>query len=167
MKKVISALLLATMLTACASQTGGPNMMTREDGRVSKQGVGTLAGAVAGGVVGSNVGKGKGAIAGTIVGTLLGAAVGSEIGASLDRADMAYYNNTSQQAFERAPSGQTLAWQNPDSGNSGTITPKNVYQNPDGAYCREYSQTITVGGKQQEGYGKACRQPDGSWKIVE
>lgn len=35
------------------------------------------------------------------------------------------------------------------------------------AYCREYIQTITVGNKTKEAYGKACFQPDGSWKIIE
>ena len=33
--------------------------------------------------------------------------------------------------------------------------------------CREFQQTIVVNGEQQQGYGKACRQPDGTWKIVE
>lgn len=34
------------------------------------------------------------------------------------------------------------------------------------SYCREYTKDITVGGKEVEGYGRACRQPDGSWRIV-
>ena len=34
------------------------------------------------------------------------------------------------------------------------------------AYCREYTSTATVGGRPVETYGTACRQPDGSWKIV-
>jgi hypothetical protein len=34
------------------------------------------------------------------------------------------------------------------------------------AECREFQQTITVGGQTQEAYGTACRQSDGSWKIV-
>lgn len=33
-------------------------------------------------------------------------------------------------------------------------------------YCREYNQTFTIGKKTQKGYGTACLQPDGSWKIV-
>ena len=33
--------------------------------------------------------------------------------------------------------------------------------------CREFQQTIVVNGQEQPGYGKACRQPDGTWKIVE
>ena len=33
--------------------------------------------------------------------------------------------------------------------------------------CREFQQTLVVNGQEQPGYGKACRQPDGSWKIVQ
>lgn len=35
-----------------------------------------------------------------------------------------------------------------------------------GEYCREYTQTVTIGGKTQKGYGTACLQPDGSWRMV-
>ena len=34
------------------------------------------------------------------------------------------------------------------------------------SYCREYQSTAKVDGKPAPSYGKACRQPDGSWKIV-
>jgi hypothetical protein len=39
-------------------------------------------------------------------------------------------------------------------------------QASDAPYCREYSRTVTIGGKKQESYGTACMQPDGSWKIA-
>ena len=42
-----------------------------------------------------------------------------------------------------------------------------TYKTESGQYCREYQQTITVGGKTEQGYGRACRQPDGSWRIVD
>jgi hypothetical protein len=32
--------------------------------------------------------------------------------------------------------------------------------------CREFTSTITVGNKIQQGVGTACQQPDGSWAIV-
>ncbi|MDB5406806.1 MAG: hypothetical protein JWL84_1718 [Rhodospirillales bacterium] len=32
--------------------------------------------------------------------------------------------------------------------------------------CREFQQTITVGGKPQKAYGTSCQQPDGTWKVV-
>ncbi|MBI1309472.1 MAG: hypothetical protein GC129_06490 [Proteobacteria bacterium] len=35
----------------------------------------------------------------------------------------------------------------------------------DTSYCREFTQTITIGGKTQKGYGTACLQPDGSWEL--
>jgi surface antigen len=71
-----------------------------------------------------------------------------------------------QRALETLPPGQSLPWRNPESGNSGTVTPKAYYKADNGGYCREFQQTITVGGQTQQGYGTACRQPDGSWKIV-
>lgn len=33
-------------------------------------------------------------------------------------------------------------------------------------YCREYTRTVSIGGRLQDAYGTACLQPDGSWMIV-
>ena len=63
-------------------------------------------------------------------------------------------------------SGSSQGWKNPDSGNSGTFTPTRTYQDGSGQYCREYRQTITVGDRTKEAFGTACRQPNGSWKVV-
>ena len=54
----------------------------------------------------------------------------------------------------------------PDSGNTGAVTPVRTYQTSTGQYCREYTQTITIGGEKHKSYGTACRESDGSWKIV-
>ncbi len=70
-----------------------------------------------------------------------------------------------QRAFESNQVGQPSVWTNPDSGNSGSVTPTRTYQIANGQYCREYRQTIVIGGQQQQAYGTACRQPDGSWQI--
>ena len=161
MRTWISGLVIAIMVAGCAQQ--GPH--GHRSGGVNKQDVGTLLGAIGGAAVGSNVGKGKGRIVGIAAGTLLGAALGNSIGSSLDQADLMYHHNTAQNALETGRSGSAMTWRNPDSGHYGTVTPVNVVQNDSGQYCREYTQTITVGGKQEEGYGMACRQPDGSWKI--
>lgn len=37
----------------------------------------------------------------------------------------------------------------------------------EGRYCREYTRTIYVGGRAQEGYGTACMQPDGAWEMMD
>ena len=97
----------------------------------------------------------------TMVGGLGGAA-----GNYLDQRDRQLAAKAAQSALETAPSGTTTAWKNPDNGNSGAVTPKRTYQTASGQYCREYTQTINVGGKKQTSYGTACRQPDGQWKIV-
>ena len=149
---LVSVLAGALLLAGCE---GGP-----------KQQVGTVLGAGIGAIAGSTVGDGRGQLVAIAAGTLIGSMLGSEIGKSLDKADLAYMNQTQQEALETAPSGTRSAWQNPDSGNSGAIVPQPAVQQADGTYCREFQQTITVGGQTESAYGRACRQPDGQWKIV-
>ena len=36
----------------------------------------------------------------------------------------------------------------------------------DGKYCREFTKEIRIGSRKEQGYGIACQQPDGSWKII-
>ncbi len=37
---------------------------------------------------------------------------------------------------------------------------------PSEPYCREYTQSLKIGNALQQGYGTACRQPDGSWQLM-
>ena len=130
----------------------------------TKQAVGTVGGAVLGGLLGSQIGGGSGQLWATGAGAVLGALAGSEIGKSLDRADRAYMGQTTQASLEHTRSGETSSWQNPDTGHAGTVTPTRTYRD-DGTYCREFQQSVTIGGKTEDAYGTACRQPDGTWKI--
>lgn len=154
MKKLILLIGAMFIVGACTSGQG------------QKQSGGTLIGGGLGALAGSQIGSGKGQLVAVAIGALAGAFVGGEVGKSLDRADKLAMRNSTQRALETAPSGQAVAWRNPDSGNSGTIVPQRAVQTESGQYCREYQQTINVGGKAEQAYGKACRQPDGSWKIV-
>lgn len=151
---VVAALGIVGMLAACANDSG------------PKQNVGTVLGGVGGAVAGAQFGKGSGQLVGVAAGTLIGALLGSEVGKSLDKADRTYMDRANQRALETSPSGTQVSWRNPDSGNAGTIVPQPAYQAPSGEYCREFQQTIQVGGETKQGYGTACRQPDGSWKIM-
>ncbi|MCG8359860.1 MAG: hypothetical protein MI920_30210 [Kiloniellales bacterium] len=65
-----------------------------------------------------------------------------------------------------APVGQTIVWNNPDSGARGSVTPVRDGTSASGEYCREFQQTVTISGRTQETYGTACRQRDGSWRVV-
>ena len=127
---------------------------------------GTLLGAAAGGLLGAQVGRGKGQLAAVAVGALLGAWAGNEIGKSLDRADRLAMQRTTQSTLETGRSREPISWRNPDSGHSGTVTPQPAYQTNQGQYCREYQQTVNIGGRTEQAYGTACRQPDGTWKVV-
>lgn len=134
---------------------------------VNKTTGGALVGAGVGGLIGSKFGHGEGKGVATVLGVIAGGLLGSQVGASLDRADQMALHATTVNALETAPPGQAMPWRNPNSGNYGSVVPQAVYQAPDGQYCREFQQTIVVGGQQEQGFGKACRQPDGSWKIVQ
>jgi surface antigen len=164
-KSVVAVSASALVLAACDQSANRTGAMGGGNG-FNKQEVGTVLGGVGGAIAGAQFGKGDGRLVTTAIGALLGAGIGSSLGSSLDKADIAYNDRTSQRALETAQPGQTLPWNNPKSGNSGSITPSSYYTNDSGQYCREFSQKITVGGKTENGYGTACRQPDGSWQIV-
>ncbi len=166
-RNITAAAACVALLSACTQQGGQPNSGVLQGGGLNKSDIGTVLGGVGGGVLGNQVGGGSGRTVATIAGTLLGAALGNSLGQSLDRADMMYYEQTSQNALERGQPGQSFPWSNAQSGNSGVVTPGQYYQSGNGQYCREFSQNITVGGKTERAYGTACRQPDGAWKVVE
>lgn len=155
MKKSLLVLLMGCFaLTACV-----------QDGKQNEQ-IGTLLGAAGGAVVGSQFGKGSGQIVGTAVGTLLGAYAGGHIGQKLDETDRLYANQAAQDSFEYGKMHQTTTWQNPDTGHGGSVTPVKTYKAPDGTYCREFTQSVTIDGKSEQAQGTACRQADGTWKII-
>jgi len=152
---IIPTLILVFALGACQdfNNKGGKELL------------GTLGGAALGGYLGSKVGDGTGQLAATAGGALLGGLMGGNIGRSLDEVDKMKAQRAHSQA-QTAPIGDAIAWNNPDSGNSGTVTPTRDGYADNGNYCREFQQTITVSGETQQAYGTACRQPDGSWRIV-
>jgi surface antigen len=131
-----------------------------------KETAGTFIGGASGAVIGSQFGGGSGRLVGVAIGTLAGALIGQEVGRSLDRADRMAMENTAQESLEYSRTGLSRSWRNPDSGHSGSFTPTRTYREPEGRYCREYTQTVMIGGEEHRAYGTACRQPDGSWKIV-
>jgi surface antigen len=65
----------------------------------------------------------------------------------------------------RAPVGETIRWE--DRNASGSVTTTREGISSEGRYCREYTQSVNIGGESQQAYGTACRNPDGSWEITE
>ena len=149
-----AAVVLPLLLATAACETGR-----------DKEIAGTLLGGALGGFLGAQVGGGTGRLVATGAGVFLGAFLGQQIGRQLDDADRLRAEGAAQHALETSRSGETIAWNNPDSGHSGTVTPVETYQDANNQYCREYQQTVTIGGQTEQAYGTACRQPDGTWKI--
>ena len=153
----LTVFILVFVLTAggCAGQYG------------TKQTVGGLTGAALGGLLGAQFGgHGGGQLATTAIGVLVGGLMGSEIGRSMDEVDRMKANAAVNQA-KTAPLGTKITWNNPNNNHHGSITPTRDGTSESGNYCREFQETVTIGGKSQDAYGIACRQPDGDWRIVQ
>lgn len=151
MKKImVMSVALSVLMSGCAN--------------VTNEGVGTVAGGVVGGLLGSQFGSGAGQVAAAAGGAMLGAILGGKIGRTMDRQDQMEM----QRALETAPTGTVMRWTNPDNGNHYVVRPTRTYysvQQPQQP-CREYVTNAKIGGKSQQIYGKACRQADGAWRVV-
>jgi surface antigen len=155
-RALIGALLGGTLLiTSCATLQQG-----YEDN--PKAVLGSLGGAALGAGIAA-LAHGNPAV--IVASALGGALLGGFVGHKLDDRDKRMAAEAAQRAFEYGRTGESVAWQNPESGNSGSVTPTQTYQIADGQYCRRYTQDISIGGEPHQTYGTACRQPDGSWSI--
>ncbi len=152
--KALIAILAIAVLSGCA-QMG-----------INKQTGGAVLGGLAGGVIGAVFGSGTGQILGAIAGTLVGAFIGSEIGKRLDERDRLLMGQSTEEALESSLSAKVNTWRNPDTGHSGTVVAKPAVEKPDGGICREFTQTVTAEGKTEKATGTACREPDGTWKVI-
>jgi surface antigen len=122
---------------------------------------GEVIGGVIGGVVGSQIGEGRGNTAAIIIGTIAGAMIGRHIGQTMDETD----RMQTAQALNNSRTGVGTTWVNPDNGNTYTVTPTQTFETNEGP-CREFRLDARVGDKpDEEVYGTACLQPDGSWLI--
>jgi len=150
MQCVAIVMLVVVTATGCATIEDNP-----------KASVGAFGGAAFGGLIAAAAGGGGAAIAGAVIG---GALLGGLAGNMLDQRDKRMAAEAQQRALEAAPTGRPVAWTNPDTGHSGTVTPTRTYHS-DRGYCREFQNTVVIDGKNENAYGTACRQPDGSWKV--
>lgn len=147
--------MLAVALAATVAMTGCATYQGQQEQ------AGMVIGGVLGGVLGSQVGGGHGRTAAIIAGTLAGAAIGGAIGNSMDEVD----RMKTAQTLETVRTGVPAQWRNPDTGNQYTVVPTRTYDSA-GAPCREYTIDAVIGGRPEKVYGTACRQPDGSWQVM-
>jgi len=133
-----------------------------------RQTVGAMTGAALGGLLGSQFGgrRGNDKLATTAAGVFVGTLIGSEIGRSMDKVDQIKANEANTRAHT-APIGEEITWNNPQNNHSGSVTPTRDGYSASGSYCREFYQSVNIAGKTENAYGVACRQPDGTWRIVQ
>ena len=139
--------LILVLLAGCAGQ--GQNEQA-----------GTVIGGLLGGVLGSEIGGGRGRTAAIIAGTMIGAAVGGSVGRSMDDTD----RHNLATSLENVRTGVPTRWQNPDTGNAYSVVPTRTWEHQ-GHPCRESTDEALLGGQQEQVYGTACRQADGSWQV--
>lgn len=157
-RRVIAALLIVAHASSCATTQGAKEGVENNPKAVLGAVVGAGGAALLAGALG---GRGWTVVAAALVGGLVGGAIGNR----LDQKDKQMAAEAAQRAFEANQSGQPSVWNNPDSGNHGSITPTHTQQLANGQYCREYKQDVWIGNEKHQTYGTACRQADGSWQI--
>lgn len=152
LRTTAASLAMVAMLGACA-----------QGQRPGNETLGTVGGAAAGGILGSQIGGGTGNVVATGVGAVLGALAGRELAKRLSSQDQERAATAERTAVAR---NESITWNNPDTGNRGTIEPNRTYTNSDGRTCRDYSHTVYVDGQPETARGTACQQADGTWTLV-
>jgi surface antigen len=118
-------------------------------------------GANSGIVEGSQVAAGAGEAA---VGAIEGSLLGEDIGRSLSEDERRAAAQAEYEALEYGQPGQPTGW-NTRSGTHGEIMVGATYE-VNRLDCREFTHTVTIGGRPRVARGTACRRPDGTWRVI-
>jgi surface antigen len=159
--------MLAPLVMLAGCQQGGNGLGGNE------QLFGALVGGAAGGLLGSQVASGDTQIATALAGTVIGAYLGYEIARRLTAEDKTQLATATEDALRTPEPGEPVEWENPESGNSGTVTAGDVYVRPAAATtesprpCRDVEQTIVLAdGTSERVSATACQTEDGAWELA-
>jgi len=125
---------------------------------------GVLAGAILGGILGNAAG---GRAPGTLAGVVAGGAIGAALTSKMDCNDRSYAYRTYSTAFDNGRANADYHWRNPDNGDRGDLHVLDYYRDEDGFRCAVFAHTVYVHGRREEARGRACKQPDGRWAIID
>lgn len=149
-KIVLKFLLLPVFMISGCATTKGPN-----------ENIGMVIGGIIGGTLGHQVGKGSGRTVATVLGTIIGTTIGGNVGQSMDETDQLKVAH----ALETVRTGVATSWENPDTNYHYEVIPTRTYDQT-GSPCREYQVESIIGGYKEIIHGTACRQNNGSWKVI-
>jgi surface antigen len=119
-----------------------------------------ISGGVVCNVLGHQVVDRSGRAAATNEGVALGAFLGSRIGHTVYLID----ELKTAEALESACDGHATTWRNTDTGQRYSVTATQTYQRQSGR-CRDFTTVTENRGREQIVHGRACRQPDGTWRA--
>lgn len=72
-----------------------------------------------------------------------------------------------QDALETGAQGSQAGWQNAQTGNRGQFEIGETYVDDDGAFCRQYTETIILAdGRSGKVDNRACRSDAGQWLWI-
>src|SRR6185437_4472249 len=126
---------------------------------------GVLAGAILGGILGSTAAQHSGA--GAAAGVVAGGAIGAALTGKMDCSDRSYSYRTYSEAFNDGRPDSVYNWENPDNGDHGRIRVLDFYHDEDGFKCAVFWHNAVVDGREDRARGRACRQPNGVWAIID
>ena len=156
MRKIFKILPLCVLLFAGCTQDYYDN--------TDKAAVGTVGGAAAGALAGmAFADSGGGKLIGGLIGATIGGFVGNQIGSRLDAKSRRKMEQNTYYALDSGTIGREYTWYGDNS--EGYTIPTKEYKRYDD-YCREFTQVVKIRGKSETVYGTACKQVDGSWRIV-
>ncbi len=78
--------------------------------------------------------------------------------------DVQLADATIQEALEHHVSASSRQWRNSRNGHAGSVTPTSTYVSQRGLFCREFTETLTIGPRSERYRQEACRDGDGRWK---
>lgn len=103
--------------------------------------------------------------AGEPIGGIVGGGLAANAGVDLSRRERLEAADAEYRALESTPAGQPVEWRDAQTGNSGTVTAAQPYR-VGSQDCRPYSHVLKADGATRSVRGTACRNPDGSWTLL-
>jgi surface antigen len=126
---------------------------------------GVLAGAILGGILGNAVSHQNAGP--TVAGVVAGGAAGAALTSDMDCSDRSYSYRAYSHAFNANRADAVYHWNNPDNDDHGMIRVLDYYHDEDGFKCAVFWHNAVIDGREDRARGRACRQPNGIWAIID
>ena len=106
-----------------------------------------------------------GAPSASAITALGGGLIGGSIGRDLSSRDRRQALEAEYKALEYGQGGQVITWQSSRDINRGEVVAAQPYR-VGSQDCRQFVHTLYTGNASQTARGTACRNPDGSWSLL-